>query len=166
MKPKPNSKESDGQFLMTTYKDGPIFEEVITKEQMMKLSPADTDFFHNEVTGWSFIKPETGDRIEYFGGIPEVGLTAWELIELFMRSPGEFFSLDRIYELTGNESFACGSNVSGFLKRIRRAFGESGDEPYFFLTHRESPYRICWHKDRSWRIIERLAQPSNHDANA
>lgn len=158
MKTKSIKERPNGHYLVTSYEGDNINDSVITKSQMIQLKPTDIDFHCNEVTGKVFIKPENGKTLEYFPSIPGVGRTSWQLIEELMWTPGEFLTLDRLYLQTNNDSFASENGVSALLTRIRRAFGESADEPWYFWT-KEPDYAICWHADRTWRIIERLADP-------
>lgn len=155
---KPKRKPPNGQYIRRTCTSGNIQENVITWQQMRAIQPDDVDLHYNEATGQIVIKPQKGKVIEYFGSIPGVGRIGWLLIEELMWSPSEFLTLVELYKRTNNESFASATGVASLLRRIRKSFGESGKNPWFFWTRKKSYYAICWHIDRSWRIVERLAE--------
>ena len=155
---KSKRENNNGQYIVRTCTNCNIQEDVITWQQMRELKPQDVDFHHNEATGQTVIKPQKGKAIEYFGSIPGVGRIGWLLIEELMWSPSEFLTLAELYKRTNNESFASATGVASLLRRIRKSFGESGKNPWFFWTRKKTCYALCWHIDRSWRIVERLAQ--------
>jgi hypothetical protein len=141
------------------YKDGDTCERVITHGEMIAITPNETDFYCNEATGKIHIQCREGPPLEYFGSMPGIQHTTWLLQTEAMYAPGIFLTPHELYRRTKHESFLSRPNVSAYLKRIRRAFGESGKMPWYFWTRRMPDFAVCWHADRSWRIIERLVEP-------
>lgn len=155
MKVKGNQEDPGERYVRITYKNAEIKKEVITRAEALLPNPDDIDFSHNEVTRKTKIKPQSGKWIEYDGSIPGVGPIAWELLEKVLYAAGEYLSVNDIYRRTDNESFADASSVAVFIRHIRKAFGESGKEPWFILTAREPEYGICWAADKSWMLVKK-----------
>jgi len=126
---------------------------------MLAIKPEETDFYYNEATGKIRIQRHESPPLEYFGFMPGIQQTTWLLLTELMFTPGIFLGTHELYRRTKHESFLSRANVSAYLKRIRKALGESGKASWYLWTRRAPDFAVCWHADRSWRIIERLAEP-------
>lgn len=161
MKKKGNQEDPSKQYVKITYTNGDIKKEIITREEALLPNPDDRDFSHNEVTRKTKIKPQSSEWIEHEGSIPGVGPIAWELLEELMYAAGEYLSVNDIYRRTDNESFADANSVAVFIRHIRRAFGETGKEPWLIKTIRNPEYGICWPADKSWMLIKKEVGPED-----
>ena len=158
MKQNTRSPEPDRQYIEITCRNGKITERLLTYDEMQALDPADDDFFVNKATGEIRIQPQEGEPLEHEDGIPGVGKNGWVLLDLLMWVL-EYQTVDELYRRSNNDSFAGKENVQALMTRLRRAFGESGDKPWFFRTRKNGKYAIRWDRKRSWRIIEKRALP-------
>jgi len=160
MKQNTRLPEPNRQYIEITCRKGKITERVLTYDEMQALDPADDDFYFNKATGEIRIQPQEGEPLEYEDGIPGVGHIGWVLLDQLMWAL-EYLTVDELYRRSNNESFADKEYVQAILSRLRRAFGESGDKPWFFRTRKNGEYAIRWDRKRSWRIIEKRAMPTS-----
>ena len=147
-------------YIKITHRKGEIKTAIITRQEALSPNHEDIDFERNEVTRTTRIIPQTGEPLVYHGSVRGVGPTAWELLTLVMNFPGEYFQVGEIYHRTGNVTFADASSVQNVVRNLRKAFGESGEKPWFILSSNDPEYAVCWPIERSWMII-RKAQPGD-----
>jgi len=155
-----DQKDTNESYIKTTHRKGEIKTEIITREEALSPNHEDIDFERNEVTRTARIIPQTGEPLVYHGSVRGVGPTAWELLTLVMNFPGEYFQVGEVYRRTGNVTFADASSVQNVVRNVRKAFGESGEKPWFILSSNDPEYAVCWPIERSWMII-RKAQPGD-----
>ena len=157
-----NSEGDNGkqaEYLVSECRGRKVSETRMTREAKGQLNPDDVDFLWDEATGQFRIRTKRGKVIEYFGTLPGIGDELRRMLLDLIWQPGELLSPQRCFpSSTMNPKYLRGI-VTARLARLRRAFGESAAEPWFFLARRV-PYSICWNGERSWRFIERLAPPN------
>ena len=156
-----------GLFQETAYRDGRIAEKDLKEEQVAALDPHEVDFFYNEATGIIAIRKRDGQFLEYFGGIPGVGVKNERLLTEMMWHPGQLITprqvapvlrKSKIYEQDGLHNA-----IAALLSRLRKAFGEDASKPWFFLSRRR-PFAFGWNPARTWCLIERIAEPDQDAA--
>jgi len=145
------------EYLVTTYRDGKITEERMTRDEKAKLNPESIDFDWDDSTGRFRIRKEDGTTLDIFGDLPQAGETHRRVLLDLMWQPGELLCPQRLFRGSKGSPRYLRSLLISRIARLRRAFGESAEKPWFFPTRR-SPYGVCWSAERSWRFIERLAQ--------
>ncbi len=150
----------EDRFLVTAYREEKLKEAVMNEEEIRTLDPSDVDFHWDRVYGWITIKLRHGEPKKYFGSIPGVGpAVGVPFLEELMFQPGILSGPEHLQRNPSLTSFCDSAAVASRLRALRRGFNESGRSPWYFVSQAR-PYRIAWNADRSWRIIERLARPS------
>jgi hypothetical protein len=152
----------EDRFLETTYRNGEFTQRVLTRKDVFALDDGepDVDVYINEACGRISIQPRSGKRLEYDGAIPGVGLDVGRvLLEALMWQPGELLTVEDLLKRPQLKSFERSDARAARLMALRAGFGDTEDEPWYLLLRR-NPWRLCWNRDRSWRIVERLAQPA------
>ena len=149
-------------YLVTTCRDTEISETTLTQEEYAKLDPTNVDFSWDEASGRISIQPKIGDRIEHTGSIPGTGPDGGEKLLLeMMYKPGQLLSLRHVMRPLGLVRIRIDRKMRGIISahlcRIRKAFGETADLPWFLVTTKR-PFRFGWNGSASWRTIERVAQ--------
>lgn len=139
---------------------GRIEARCISVMEALAAIPGDEDLFWNRVTGEFVAKPRAEKPIRHVGEIPGVGDNGGtRMVRMLMYRAGapvhgRMMNQDAILQhITGNA-------VSGLIRRIRKALGESGARPWFILTD-EQAYR--WSIDRSWRYIAAVDELDDFD---
>ena len=83
-----------------------------------------------------------------------------------MYKPGQLLSLRHVVRPLGLAKILIYRKkrgiISAHLFRLRRAFGETADDPWFFITTKR-PFRFGWNRSLSWRTVERVAQSDDID---
>ena len=148
-------------FIVTTYiNNGGITEKIMTEEEFQKLDPNEVDFHWNEAAGQIVIHDQNGNPIKYSGSIPGVGKVNQILLTEMMWQPGKLITPRQLCANTKRKSFSTNNNISSHLTRLRTAFGEKKLLPWYFRV-RKHPFAFGWNADRSWRIIEVVAENSD-----
>jgi len=150
------------EYLVATYRGGKITEERMTRDEKAKLNPEDVDFHCDDSTGQFRIQREDGTALDYFADLPQAGETHRRLLLDLMWQPGQLLCPQKLFRGLRGAPRYLRSLLIARLARLRRAFGESAEKPWYFLTRR-SPYSVCWNAKRSWRFVERLAQADGGD---
>lgn len=148
------------RFLETTYRNGEFTREHRTLKEILArdLAEPDVDACINEVTGKITIRKQNGALLTYMGRIPGLGdHVGRQFLEELMWQPGELLTVERLLRNPNLKSFWRSDARAARLMALRTGFGETADDPWYFVLC-SGPWRICWRSDRSWRIVERLAQ--------
>jgi len=161
--PEKQNRPDEPTYLVTTYRNGQFTTEHLTRTEVLALDHSDVDFHLDDVFGHIRIRTEDGDTIGYQVEIPGVGKTTRELLLVLMGRPGELLSPLKLARLTGNTWFKTKNNVSGRLVKLRAAFRDNAQAPWFFITRRV-PYSIAWSAGRSFRHIEHIVLPTDEEA--
>ena len=155
------------EYLVSECRGKRVSQTRMTREEKSQLNPDDVDFLWDEATGQFCIRTKRGKVIEHFGALPGIGGELRRMLLDLMWQPGELLPPQKCFpNSTMNPKYLRGI-VTARLARLRRAFGETAAEPWFFLARRV-PYSLCWSGARSWRFVERVALPNGgtHDAPA
>jgi hypothetical protein len=156
----PPAGEPADRFLQTVWRDGAFADRTLTLSSMLALDGADVDCQIIEVTGSITIQPSKGPPLRYRGGIPGAGPRVGRpLLEELMWQPGQLLTVDDLLRNPKLASLQGPAVRATRLKELRRAFGETATEPWFFELE-TMPWRLRWCPSRSWRIVERLAVSS------
>jgi hypothetical protein len=152
----------EDRFLETTYRNGEFTQRVLTRKEALALDDGDpdVDVYINEASGRISIRTRGGELLRYTGRIPGVGSKVGRpFLDELMWQPGELLSVERLLQNPNLKSFKRPDTRATRLKALRTAFGETDEDPWYFTLCR-GPWRIRWNQERSWRIVERLAQPA------
>lgn len=148
------------EYLVTTYRDVKITEQKMTRSEVLALDPDDVDCHFDEAFGRIQIRQSEGGTTQHLADIPGIGEARRKALLVMMNRPGEFLCPRQLAALTGNLWLRDRRNLASYIRTMRRAFGETGTSPFYFLTRRH-PYAAAWCADRSWRQIEAIALPLN-----
>ncbi|MHC5109578.1 MAG: hypothetical protein ACYTHJ_06835 [Planctomycetota bacterium] len=144
-------------FLQTTYKNGAFVRATLTLSDVLALRAGEVDCEINEVTGRISLQPKRGQVITYEGSIPGLGPDVGRpLLDTLMWQPGQVLTAHDLIRNPSLIAFNSSYVRASWLRRLRRAFGETTKDPWFFDLF-SSPWRLRWNPDRSWRIVERCA---------
>lgn len=147
MRNEQNRKKANQKYIVTTFKDRKLKQVVVTFNELQNIKQEETDLFINEPTQEVSFQPPEGERIYCGGGdIPGVGAYEWKLFLDILWAVCEWFVLD------------SKGSVNARVHRLKKAFGGSKQEPWFFQTCRNPTYAIRWNPNRSWRFVERKAE--------
>ena len=160
---KDKHREPNSEYLVTTYRNLQRTEEVVYRKQMLLMTSEGIDFYYNEVKGEVEIQRREGKPIKYPHGMPKLGPKTWKLLTELMWAAGEYLTPEELYRRTRDLSLRNSQNLGNLVRRLRRFFCESAKHPYYLWTNRHPQYSVCWDEHRSWRTIERLAQPDVDD---
>jgi hypothetical protein len=156
----PPAEEEEGgdqeerRFLVSTFRDGKLHEQRLTRAQVNALDPCDVDFHWDRVFGTIRIRSENGDIRPHHGEIPGLGSeTGIPLLEDVIWALGELLIESRL-RASYRRAWSNSNARDGQVRRLRRAFGDNAVVQYFFIV-KSRPWRIAWNTARSWRIIER-----------
>ena len=155
-----NRSRNEKELLVHTCLEGEVDTVQMTRAEYAQLDRTDVDFDCDEAFGRYYIRKRSGQILDYSVSLPGLGKVGWRLLFELMWRRGEMLSRCQIVSVTGNKSFRGQNCISTSLARFRRTFGETARKPWYFLTRR-CPFAIAWHADRTWRIIEWIAQPTN-----
>jgi len=108
------------------------------------------------------IRTKKGKSMRYSPGIPGDGPVTVAFLRELMDSPGIYLTSKRLARNPRLSAFNSpeGTGPQAMAARLaclRRAFRETAREPWFFQVRR-SKYAARWNPDRSYRLIEWLAQ--------
>jgi len=157
-------QSNEPEYLVTTYRDGQFTEERLSRAEVMALDPNDVDLHWNDVTGDIAIHKEDGTALRFMGDLPGIGAEHRKmLLGTLLWKPGEFFSPGDLFPSMKKYNGYLRRRLATRTRRFRQAFGETANKPFYFLTRR-APYGLAFSADRSWRLIERLAQAENDGA--
>ena len=145
--------------LVTPCLRGALIEARMDTSMAVRLDPDDVDFHLDEAFGRIQIRQSDGTALKHLAEIPGIGAERRKVLLALMNRPGEFLCPRQLAALTGNTWLRDPRNVAGCVRALRRAFGETGTIPFYFITRRH-PYAVAW-SDRSWRHIEPVALPLN-----
>jgi hypothetical protein len=135
--------------------DGDLTQRQLLADEARALDPDTVDFHYDKAFGRIQIRARDKRIICDDLEIPGLGPVGQLLLTALMDHPGELLAPWEIVRLTGYKWFYCPNNISGRLSALRRAFGEDGNHPHFFLTRRH-PYAVCWSGERTWRVIDKI----------
>lgn len=147
------------EYIATTWRDHELTAEHPTRSDVLATDPDDVDFHLDEAFGRIQIRQSDGTAVEHLVEIPGIGAARRKVLLALMNRPGEFLCPRQLAALTGNPWLRDPRNVAGCVRALRRAFGETGTRPFYFLTRRH-PYAVAW-SGRTWRHIEAVALPLN-----
>jgi hypothetical protein len=134
-------------YKVTTICDGIVEEQVVTRQERDRLDPSDVDVHIDETKRTVFIAPYSDGNGARNGPREASGFGAyvWDFLTELVFAAGERLPLE------------SNASTNTRIRRLRRAFGDSKTRQWFFITT-SMPYEASINTDRSWRIIERLAQ--------
>ena len=155
-----HSPAGEPEYLVTTSRDGEVTEQRMPRSAVLALDPDDVDFHCDEAFGRIQIRQSRGEPAQHPAEIPRIGPVRRKVLLVVMNRPGEYLSPRQLATLTGYPWLRDPRNVAGCIRSMRRAFGETGSRPFYFLTRR-SPYAVAWCAGRSWRHIEAVLLPLN-----
>lgn len=141
-------------FLERECRAGCLSSRTLTLQELLERTDADVDLYLDEATGRISIQPRIGPRLRYRGTIPGLGRVGRPLLDDLMWQPGELLCVARLIRNPALRSLASPSVRATRLKSLRRAFHDS--DGWFFELAR-NPWRLRWNPERSWRLIEPLA---------
>jgi hypothetical protein len=155
-----------GTFLETVYKDGAIAEKELSEQQVLAIDPHGVDFHFDEAFGRICIRKEDDAFLELAMAIPGVGDKNERLLTEMMWQPGRLLTPRQVAPILGmnpNYERQLREAISALLSRLRGGFGEKAEKgkkpsPWYFLSRRR-PFSFGWNAARTWRIIERIAEP-------
>jgi len=150
------------EVLVTTYANGEFTEARMSLRQAVALDASDVDYHRDEICGRITIKTGNGTCLEYFGDIPGGGEVTGAFLEELMWQPGRLLGWPKLTKNRRLKSFSSTNAMAARLAALRRAFGETASDPWYFLTRRRG-YSVAWNADRSWRLIETLAVGDGRD---
>lgn len=156
----PDCSQGDNDPVITPCPRGFIIEARMSLQEVKKLDPHSVDFHWNSAWGEFHIRKKNGEALEYQGSMPSIGEELSRMLLDLIWRPGEYRSARSFFPDSKLRWTRLNKLLTARAARFRRAFGESFKESWFILSRR-SPFEIAWNPDRSWRFIERVAQP-NH----
>lgn len=149
---------ADGQprCLVTESHGTGIVESVLPADEAYHLDPNDVDCHIDEVHGPIQIKTGQGPPLKYEGQIPGLGSNGRALLDEIMRAPGQMLTTWHLSKNPQLSRIVEPWPRAAATMRLRRALGDAvGQNRFVFVASR--PWRIRWQRERTWRIIERLA---------
>ncbi len=146
----------DRNFRERIYKNGKITERYLTREEVKVLNPDDVDFHWDLAHAKAFIRTQNGKRIRLYGDRSRFGWITEPLLRAKMYAAGQSLTLGDLVAITKLVSLESSSRVSARKTKLRRIFGEVHKPSWFFIATKD-PYAVGWSEDRSWRIIEFVA---------
>ena len=141
-----HSKIPNKKYIDTTFKNRRLQQVILVFNTLQKIKQEDTDLFINEATGENSYQPKKGERKYFSKIIPCLGPRGWQLLLDIVWAAGEWVELDSM------------NHVNVLVFRLRKIFGDDGNEQWFFETRKNPTYAIRWNPKRSWRFIEKKAQ--------
>lgn len=156
--------DPEPEFLVHEYDGSTISERLLTEVQVRALDPNTVDCHVDEVSGLNQIRASDGQILGYQGRIAGLGeKVGRRLLCELMWTPGRLHDAMSLYSVRGLESLLSADARAAWVQRLRKAFGETRSKPWFFVLC-DHPWRLGWHRDRTWRVIEALAGSSGSRA--
>lgn len=141
------TNRADRRYKVTTIRNGKPHEQIVTREQLCQLDHTDIDVLISEPSRQVIVHPTNGrtgasHRPRMISGL---GVYVWDLLADAVFAAGELVLL------------TSSPYMNTRVRRLRRAFGDSKDQEWFFKTS-GMPYGIAINSDLVWRYIEVLAE--------
>jgi hypothetical protein len=132
---------------VTTILKSTVEERAVARRDRDRLDPSEVDVHIDETKRTVLITPQSNGKgaSNRPREAPGLGPYVWELLTDLVFAAGERVPLK------------SNASTNTRIRRLRRAFGDSKTRQWFFVTT-SMPYEPSINTDRSWRIIERLAQ--------
>jgi len=149
----------DGQamYLVSEYHGDGIKEFVVTESEAAHLDPNDVDCHIDEVQGSIQIKTYGGRLLVYEGSIRGLGPVGRALLDEIMRAPGRLLTAIYLAKNPHLTRIVEDWPRNALTLRLRRALGDTVEKSwYIFVATR--PWRIRWQRERTWRVIEPMAE--------